>query len=501
MGKKKSKEAEVDDQIESKKAKNVNSKAIYTESDSDEVIEFNKSKARVNYNKETQRGIRSKRGGRGSRGSRGGRGGRGGRTNLGSKDDDEHGLKIYSISSNKQHDQSLVDLSESISSEVKIQKSVTLFEDEETDKENLDKEACDNNSDPLSDTSDSSGSDIDVEMKNKIVNLKHVKQKEAKRQKEHTADLTNEKDAVKMFEISKKVSEEYAKNMDFELLRDNYDEYIKRLEGQLRNKNTELLNENREENNNLSESASSNQTTHNLQPFNTNQHPLKNNQQALNSNQQQFQNNQPPFQNIQPPFQNNHPPFQNNHPSFQNNHPPFQNNQQSFYFNQQPFYSQQPPYNPQSYNMQQPYSNHQSQQFGFPYGYSVPLTFNPQPPLQLTQQQEIKAKTQDEQNLEKKIRVASELACSDTNFAVKLMEVFFDANELTLPNLNVSGKQFNGSTDPKVGLDPERVDAIKTRVYNRLNGDEKSKRTMWNACIGAMNKKLCQLRSKAKLNE
>ena len=138
-----------------------------------------------------------------------------------------------------------------------------------------------------------------------------------------------------------------------------------------------------------------NQEPYNYKPLNNNQQPFNNNQQLLNNNNQPLYCNQPPFYNSQPHFYNNH---------------------QSFY-------------NPQLYNMQQPYNIHQSQQlhpfqqnnygpnqthFGFPFGYSVPHPFSQHPPQQSTHQQEIKEKTQNDENLEKKIRVASELACSDS---------------------------------------------------------------------------------------
>ena len=98
--------------------------------------------------------------------------------------------------------------------------------------------------------------------------------------------------------------------------------------------------------------------------------------------------------------------------------------------------------------------------------------------------------------LEQKIRKESDLACSDHNFAVRLMLVFFTANELRVDNLNVYGKTMRGNKDEKVSLDPERVGFIKERVYNRLNGDEKFKKTIWNGCISAMNKKIGEIRSR-----
>ena len=44
----------------------------------------------------------------------------------------------------------------------------------------------------------------------------------------------------------------------------------------------------------------------------------------------------------------------------------------------------------------------------------------------------------------KKTRTASETACSDANYAVKLLELFFKKEELQEPNVYVYGKQFKG---------------------------------------------------------
>jgi hypothetical protein len=98
--------------------------------------------------------------------------------------------------------------------------------------------------------------------------------------------------------------------------------------------------------------------------------------------------------------------------------------------------------------------------------------------------------------LEQKIRKESELACSDSNFAVRLMRVFFKDDELRVENLNVYGQTMRGTYDEKVSLDPERVGFIKERVLNRWNGDEKLKKTISSGCVSAMNKKIRELRSK-----
>jgi hypothetical protein len=58
------------------------------------------------------------------------------------------------------------------------------------------------------------------------------------------------------------------------------------------------------------------------------------------------------------------------------------------------------------------------------------------------------------------------------------MRVFFKDDELRVENLNVYGKTMRGTYDIKVSLDPERVGFIKERVLNRLNGDEKFKKTI-----------------------
>jgi hypothetical protein len=59
---------------------------------------------------------------------------------------------------------------------------------------------------------------------------------------------------------------------------------------------------------------------------------------------------------------------------------------------------------------------------------------------------------------EKKILIASQRACSNQNFAVQLMEIFFNEDELTIPNLNVRGQKHKGSNEDKVGLDAEKLE-------------------------------------------
>ena len=97
-------------------------------------------------------------------------------------------------------------------------------------------------------------------------------------------------------------------------------------------------------------------------------------------------------------------------------------------------------------------------------------------------------------DLEVKIRKASQTSCSDQNFAVNLMQIFFQNHELVLDNLNVYGKNLKGMNEKKLALDEKRVEFIQHRVRNRLNGDEKMNKLVWDQCVSAMNKKLGQLR-------
>ena len=63
----------------------------------------------------------------------------------------------------------------------------------------------------------------------------------------------------------------------------------------------------------------------------------------------------------------------------------------------------------------------------------------------------------------KKTRTASETACSDANYAVKLLELFFKKEELQEPN--VYGKQFKGVQNNKNALDEQKVALI---IYYKL---------------------------------
>ena len=48
-----------------------------------------------------------------------------------------------------------------------------------------------------------------------------------------------------------------------------------------------------------------------------------------------------------------------------------------------------------------------------------------------------------------KIRVACESACSDKNFDLKLLQIFFTNDELCVPNLNVHRKNMRGNNEQK----------------------------------------------------
>ena len=168
----------------------------------------------------------------------------------------------------------------------------------------------------------------------------------------------------------------------------------------------------------------------------------------------------------------------------------------------QPQYNQfqypfQPQYNQFQYPLQQINNKPSFQQLNV-----QPVQPVQQPVLQVNVQQPIQQvnvhNNTDESysSLEKKIRVASESACSDKNFAVKLLQIFFTNDELCVPNLNVYGKNMRGNNEQKVALDDVRVESIKERVMNRVNGDIKFKKMVWDQCVSAMNKKIKEIKDK-----
>jgi hypothetical protein len=123
-----------------------------------------------------------------------------------------------------------------------------------------------------------------------------------------------------------------------------------------------------------------------------------------------------------------------------------------------------------------------------------------QPAAQVNFQQPIQEVNKTEESyttLETKIRKANESACSDKNFAVKLLQIFFNTYELSVENLNVYGKNMRGHNEQKLALDAIRLDSIKERVMHRLDGDLKYKKMIWDQCVSAMNKKIKEIKDKS----
>ena len=293
-------------------------------------------------------------------------------------------------------------------------------------------------------TDGTSDSDIDWEddlSKLKKVNLAEVRAKEKARQKENEDPSTNDFDVKKMHEISRQYANNFAKNLDSSNQYEYYQERIRQLEEQLKDHNKKL----------------------NSQKSPSIQQPLS------------------------------------IHPSFGFQQPPS--------IQQQPFGFQQPPNFPSPYGVHQNSYGANQHLFGYPflnfqhhgynnqpYHFAPPLVDQVQQPIN-SETEENKAENLDD-DLEKRIRGASEMACSDANFSVKLLEIFFKKEELNQPNLNVYGKQFKGSDNHKIALDEKRVALIKDRVLQKVNGDCKYKKIVWTSCVSAMNKKLGQLRVK-----
>lgn len=295
-----------------------------------------------------------------------------------------------------------------------------------------------------------SGSDVDWEddqSKLRKVNLSEVRAKERARQKENADPSSNDYDIKKMHEISQQYAKNYSQNFDFTDQFEYYQERIRDLEEQLKDKN-------------------------------------KNSQQpsSLQQPPPNFQQPPPNFQHPPPNFQQPPPNFQQLPPNFQQ---PFPFHQQSYGFQQNSF----------SASNQHPYafpSHYYSQTNAFAH---PPLT-QPQQSIQTAAEESATEKLDDD--LEKRIQAASEMACSDANYSVKLLEIFFKNDELNKPNLNVYGKHFKGSDIDKIALalDEKRVALIKERVMKKVNGDNKLKKTVWTSCVSAMNKKLGQIRAK-----
>jgi hypothetical protein len=118
----------------------------------------------------------------------------------------------------------------------------------------------------------------------------------------------------------------------------------------------------------------------------------------------------------------------------------------------------------------------------------------PQPlPEQTTQSQSLKFISQDD-----KIRDLWNNSCSQSNFAVKLMEYFFSIQELIDPKVNVSGRTMNGGENSMIILDEIRLKKIKQIVLEKVAGDDTIKKFAWSQATKAMSKKMSFLKSAAK---
>ena len=88
---------------------------------------------------------------------------------------------------------------------------------------------------------------------------------------------------------------------------------------------------------------------------------------------------------------------------------------------------------------------------------------------------------------------------SEGKFAVKLLDKFFSYDELSDPQVNLSGKKSNGSTNETRPLDPKRINEIKRIVLDFVQGGDTVKKVVWRTCEVAINKQLSRLR-KNKIN-
>ena len=90
-------------------------------------------------------------------------------------------------------------------------------------------------------------------------------------------------------------------------------------------------------------------------------------------------------------------------------------------------------------------------------------------------------------------------SASIENFGANLMLELFTSDELTDPEVNVTGRVPKGSNIIRRPLDPERINRIRVLVLNQVKGDEALKDRIWKSTKKAMANKLLAIK-KAKLN-
>jgi hypothetical protein len=91
---------------------------------------------------------------------------------------------------------------------------------------------------------------------------------------------------------------------------------------------------------------------------------------------------------------------------------------------------------------------------------------------------------------------------SPWNFAVRLMMEIFPLHEL-MGEVNVNGRSAYGSGNNKKALEVLRLEQIKSIVMDKAGFNKFSKEAeeCWAKCRNAMNKKLSDMKSRAKFNE
>lgn len=76
---------------------------------------------------------------------------------------------------------------------------------------------------------------------------------------------------------------------------------------------------------------------------------------------------------------------------------------------------------------------------------------------------------------------------------------FFSIEELTDPNVSVTGRNPKGAKDKKTGLDVRRLTQIREICLSYESGSEVVKDKAWRNMINAMSKKMSQLKRDKKM--
>jgi hypothetical protein len=125
------------------------------------------------------------------------------------------------------------------------------------------------------------------------------------------------------------------------------------------------------------------------------------------------------------------------------------------------------------------------------------IVYSPQPPFtQNTGTSKQLMPKNDFAVLLKELRAKS---ASLENFGANLMLELFTSDELTDPEVNVTGRVPKGSNIIRRPLDPERINHIRVLVLSQVKGDEVLKNRIWKSTKKAMANKLLAIK-KAKLN-